>query len=190
MLYRPYWEWAPRRVLLVARAAGDQLSIGGAMRAAVRSVDPDVPLTQIRTMEEVLEESLAQRRFQMLLAAVFAATALLLASLGIYGVVSYSVARRTNEVGLRMALGAQAGNVYGMVVRQAMAPVVVGLAAGVAGALAAGSVLASLLYDLSPRDPATIAGVAVLLTAVGVAACSVPALRATRVDPLESLRCE
>jgi predicted permease len=190
MVYRPYWEWAPRRVLLVARSAGDPRLVAPAMRAAVRSVDGDVPLTQVRTMQEVLAESVAQRRFQMLLAAVFGATALLLASLGIYGVVSYSVARRTNEMGIRMALGARAGNVYGMVLRQAMTPVVLGLVAGAAGALAAGSVLASLLYEVSPRDPATLAGVALLLAAVGFAACFLPARRATRVDPLEALRYE
>jgi predicted permease len=188
MLYRPYWDWPARRMLLVARTAGDPLSIAGGMRAAAHSVDSDVPLTRIRTMQAVLGESVAQQRFQMLLAAVFAATALLLASLGIYGVVSYAVARRTNEVGIRMALGAQAGNVYRMVLWQAMTPILLGLAAGAAGAVAAGSVLAKLLYEVSPRDPATLAGVTLLLCLVGLAACSVPARRATRVDPLDALR--
>lgn len=191
MVYRPYWDWpAAGRMLLVAQAAGDPLSIAGAMRAATRAVDSDVPLTHMRTMQEVTGDSLAQQRFQTLLAAVFAVTALLLASLGIYGVVSYSVARRTNEVGLRMALGAQAGNVYRLVLRQAMAPILLGLASGVAGAVAAGSVLTKLLYEVSPRDPATLAGVALLLCLVGLAACSVPASRATRVDPIEALRCD
>ena len=148
----------------------------GAMRAAVRSVDPDVPLAQVRTMNEVLEESVAGRRFQMLLAATFAVTALLLAALGIYGVVSYSVARRINEMGIRIALGAQAHDVYGMVLRQAMTPVALGLVAGLAAALAAGRVLNSLLYEVTPGDPAVIGGVALLLATVGLAACFVAAI--------------
>ena len=141
-------------------------------------------------MQEVLDQSVAQRRFQMRLAAVFAATALLLATLGIYGVVSYSVARRTNEMGIRIALGAQAHQLYRMVLRQAMTPVVLGLVAGLAGAVAAGRVLASLLYQVSPRDPELFAAAALLLAAVGVAASFLPARRAVRMDPLTALRDE
>jgi putative ABC transport system permease protein len=141
-------------------------------------------------MREVLEQSVAERRFQMLLAAAFAASALLLTSLGIYGVVSYSVARRTNEIGIRIALGAQAGDVYGMVLRQAMTPVVAGLVAGLAGAVAVGTLLASLLYEVRPNDPVTIAAVALLLAAVGLAASFTPARRALRADPLAALRQE
>ncbi len=189
-IYRPYWVWAPASVRLVARAAGDPRSIVGAMRAAVRSADPEVPLAEVRTMQEVLEQSVAERRFQMLLASAFAAAALLLAGLGIYGVVSYSVARRTNEMGIRIALGAQARNVYGLVLRQAMTPVLLGLAAGLAGAVAAGRVLASLLYEVKPGDPATIAGVALVLAALGLAASFMPALRAMQADPVSALRQE
>lgn len=126
----------------------------------------------------------------MTLAAVFAGTALLLAGLGIYGVVSYSVARRTNEMGIRMALGAESLHLYGMVLRQGMAPVALGLVAGVAGSLAAGRVLASLLYEICARDPLTIGAVAILLTLVALAACTLPARRATRVDPLVALHYE
>jgi ABC-type antimicrobial peptide transport system permease subunit len=129
-------------------------------------------------MQAVLEDSAAQQRFQMLLATVFAATALVLASLGIYGVVSYAVARRTSEMGIRMALGAPA------------LPVLSGLAAGMAVAIVAGNVLLKLLYEVSPRDPATLAGVAVMLGLVALAACILPARRAARVDPLAALRCE
>ncbi len=189
-IYRPYWDWAPRGVRLVARAAGDPRSIAGAMRAAVRSVDPDVPLAKVQTMQEVLDQSVAERRFQMLLAASFTATALLLAGLGIYGVVSYSVARRTNEMGIRIALGAQARDVYGLVLRQAMAPVALGLAAGLAGAVAAGRVLASLLYEVKPGDPVGIAAAAVLLAAVGLVASFTPARRAVSADPVAALRRE
>jgi putative ABC transport system permease protein len=188
MIYRPYWDWPPRRAILVARAAGDPRSVAGAMRAAVRNVDSDVPLAEIRTMQEILDQSVAQRRFQMRLAAAFAAAALLLAALGIYGVVSYSVARRTNEIGIRMALGAGAPRIYQMVLRHAMTPVVLGLLAGLAGALAAGRVLASLLYQVNPRDPELLAAAALLLAAVGLAASLVPARRAMRMDPLQALR--
>jgi predicted permease len=190
MLYRPYWEWAPVRARLVTRAAGDPRSIIGTVRGALRSVDPDVPLARIRTMQEVLEGSVAERRFQMLLAASFAATALLLATLGVYGVVTYSVARRTNEIGIRMALGAQPGDVYRLVLRQAMTPVVLGLALGLAGALVTGKVLVSLLYEVSASDPATMATVSLLLLSVSVAASLVPAHRAACVDPMAALRQE
>jgi putative ABC transport system permease protein len=190
MIYKPYWEWAPRRVMLVARAAGDPRSIMGAVRAAIHGVDADVPVPEMRTMREVLEESVAQRRFQMTLAGAFAATALLLAALGIYGVVSYSVARRTNEMGIRMALGARSGQLHRLVVRQSMAPVALGLAAGIAAALVAARVLGSLLYEVSARDPLTISAVAALLAAVALAASYVPARRATAVDPLDALRCD
>jgi ABC-type antimicrobial peptide transport system permease subunit len=156
----------------------------------VRRVDPDIPVQDMRTMKEVLDASVAQRRFQMQLAATFAVIALLLAGLGIYGVVSYSVARRNREMGIRMALGAQAHDIYAMVLRQAMAPVVLGLVAGLTGALAAGHVLASLLYEVNPRDPATLVAVALLVMAVGLAACFLPAYRATHVDPLVVLRHE
>lgn len=190
IVYRPYWDWAPRRVTLAARAAGDPRSIAGAMRAAVRAVDPDVPLSRIRTMQEILDQSVAQRRFQMWLAGSFALTALLLAMLGIYGVVSYSVTRRTNEMGIRMALGAQAYQLYAMILRQAMTPVVLGIVAGVAGAFAAGRFLASLLYQVSARDPELFISASLLLGAVGMIASLVPAFRAMRIGPSTALRDE
>lgn len=190
MIYKPSWAWAPVRAMLVARAAGDPRSIMGAVRASIRAVDADVPVPEMRTMRELLDESVAQRRFQMTLAGAFAATALLLAALGIYGVVSYSVARRTNEMGIRMALGARSGQLHGLVVRQSMTPVALGLAAGVAAALGAGRVLGSLLYEVSPRDPVAIAAVVGLLGAVAAAASYVPARRATAIDPLDALRCD
>src|SRR5579871_707053 len=190
IVYRPYWEWAPRQVELVARAKGDPRSIASAMRAAIREADADVPLPELRTMQEVLAESLAQRQFQMLLIAAFAGTALLLAALGIYGVVSYSVTRRRNEMGVRMALGAEAEDLYAMVMRQAMNPVLVGLILGLAGALAAGRVLASFLFEVSPSDPMILAGVAGVLLAVALAACFVPARRAAGANPLTALRYE
>ena len=190
IVYRPHWEWAPSGVELVARAAGDPRSIGTGMRAAIRGVDPDVPLPELHTMQEVLAESLAQRRFQMLLILAFAGTALLLAAMGIYGVVSYSVTRRRNEMGVRMALGAQGRDLYQMVIRQAMLPVAVGLLAGLGAALAIGRVLASLLFEVGPRDPIIMTTVTGLLLAVALAASFVPARRAASASPLEALRCE
>jgi putative ABC transport system permease protein len=141
-------------------------------------------------MEDVISEAAAPRRFQMLLVLLFAASALLLASLGIYGVVSYTVAQRTNEIGIRVALGAQTAAVYRMVLRQGLTPVALGLVAGMAGALAIGRLLTSLLFEVSPADPLTIGAVIIALAAVAAFACTVPALRATRVDPMSALRYE
>ena len=195
ILYRPYWVWAPygaapRRMVVVARSEGDPRAVAGALREAVRAADPEVPAPAVHTMTEVLEESVAQRRFQMLLISVFGMTALLLAGLGIYGVVSCAVARRRNEMGLRLALGARPGHIYAIVFRQVLRPVAFGLLAGLAGALATGRVLAALLYEVSPRDPLTMTAVAALLIAVTFAACLLPARRATRQDPLAALRHE
>jgi len=141
-------------------------------------------------MEHVLSDSVSQRRFQMTLVLSFAAAALLLASLGIYGVVSYSVARRTNEMGIRMALGARSADLHRLVVIQGLKPVLLGLAAGVAAAFALGRVLRSLLFEVSTADPVTIIAVVLLLASVALLACIIPAVRATRVDPMVALRWE
>ena len=188
MMYRGYWEWMPYRTVLVARASGSPQSIAGALRAAIHAADPDVPVPSMRTMSEVFDESVGTRRFQMLLAGGFALMALLVASFGIYAVVSYSVARRTAELGIRAALGARAGNLYRLILWQAMAPVALGLLFAAAAALAFGRVLGSLLYEVDGRDPLTIALVAALLGLVSLAACLLPARRASRLDPLDALR--
>ncbi len=188
MMYRGYWEWMPYRTVLVARAAGTPQSIAGALRAAIHAADPDVPVPPMRTMSEVFDESVGTRVFQMLLAGGFALMALLVASFGIYAVVSYSVARRTSEFGIRAALGARAGDLYGLILRQGMAPVVVGLLAAAAAAVAFGRVLSSLLYEVDGRDPLTIALVTALLGLVSLAACLIPARRASNLDPLDALR--
>jgi hypothetical protein len=187
MMYRGYWEWMPYRTVLVARASGAPHSIAGALRAAIHAADPDVPAPPMRTMSEVLDGSIAMRRFQLLLAGGFAVMALLVASFGIYAVVSYSVARRTSELGIRAALGARAGDLYGLILWQGMVPVAVGLLVATGAALVFGRVLGSLLYDMGGRDPLTIVLVAALLGLVSLAACLVPARRASRVDPLAAL---
>ena len=190
MAYFPYWQRPPMSASVVVRTAGDPRALASGLRAKIWSVDPEVPVPELRTMERVLSDSVSQRRFQMTLVLAFAGAALLLASLGIYGVVSYSVARRTNEMGIRMALGARSGDLHRLVVIQGLKPVLLGLAAGVAGALALGRVLRSLLFEVSATDPVTIAGVVALLAAVAVVACVIPAVRATRVDPMVALRWE
>jgi putative ABC transport system permease protein len=144
----------------------------------------------VKPLDAYLGQSVAQRRFSMALLGIFSAVALILAALGIYGVLAYSVAQRTREIGVRMALGARTGAVASMVVRDALGVVAIGLAIGIAGALALTRVLASLLYDISPTDPLTFAGVACVLGAVALAASYLPARRAARVDPIVALRNE
>ena len=189
-IYFPYEQQSINSVALMVRTAMDPRSVAAAVRSEIWKVDPEIPVQQMKTMEDVISEAAAPRRFQMLLVLLFAASALLLASLGIYGVVSYTVAQRTNEIGIRVALGAQTAAVYRMVLRQGLMPVVLGLVASVAGALALGRLLTSLLFEVSPADPLTIGTVVVALAAVAAFACTVPALRATRVDPMSALRYE
>jgi putative ABC transport system permease protein len=190
IFYHPYWDWPPFNSTIIARAIGDPRSIAATMRQAVASVDPDVPVPSLKTMKEVLDDSLSQRHFQAMLGTIFAGTALLLAALGIYGVVSCSVARRSNEIGIRAALGARPSDLRWMVVRQGLAPVYAGLLGGITAALALGRVLGGLLFEIKPYNPATIAAVAVIMLATAAAACLLPARRATQVDPAEALRSE
>ena len=176
--YYPYWQRVPDEVSLVVRTIGDPQAAAGAVRAALRGEDAQLPVQAMRTMEEVVDRSVAQRRFQLTLMGVFAASALLVASLGIYGVVAYSVARRRNEIGIRMALGAQRSQLLGLMIRQGMTPVAVGLAAGVAAALVLGRAIRGLLFGIQPADPLTISAVIVVLLLVGALACIIPARRA------------
>jgi predicted permease len=189
-IYVPYWQDSNYKLSLAVRTGLPVGTAGAAIRAAVRQMDAEMPLPEIRTMEQRLAESVAPRRFQMTLVLLFAAAALLLASLGIYGVVAYSVGQRTSELGIRMALGERPGAISAMVLRQGLAPVAAGLAAGVVGSLALGRLLGSLLFGVQATDPATMAGVVTVLAAVAVLASWVPALRATRIDPATALRGE
>ena len=172
------------------RANGDPLSLATAIRNKLKEVDPEQPILNLRTMEQVVTESVAGRRFNMLLVALFAVVALVLTVIGLYGVVSYWVSVRTQEIGLRMALGAQKADVLRLVVGRGMGLLMVGLCVGIAGALGLTRLMASLLYKVNPTDPLTFAGVALLLTAVSLLACVVPARQAMRVDPMEALRYE
>ena len=188
--YQPYWQRDDRDMALAVRTAMDPAAITSAVRAEIRRLDPELPIPRFRTMREIVSASLAQRRFQLDMVMAFAAIGLILASLGIYGVVSYSVEQRRGEMGIRMAVGATASNLRGLVVRQGLAPVAIGLAAGIVAALAIGRILSGLLFEVKLSDPVTLATVAIVLTAVAAIACYVPAQRATRSDPLRSLRYE
>ena len=191
VVYRPHWwDGAQAQTTVVARAAGDPFSIAASVREAVRAVDADLPVSRIYTMRELLVVSVSERRFQMLLASTFAACALLLAGLGIYGVVSYAVARRTREMGIRLAFGARPLDIYHIVLRRGMTPVVLGLLAGIVGACALGRLLRSMLYEISPGDPLTVVVVVTVMSLVAVAACYIPASRAAKIDPMEALRYE
>jgi putative ABC transport system permease protein len=175
---------------IVVRTTVDPMSLLPAVRREVRALDPTIPVAQPHSMKQVQSMVLTDRRLPMQLMSVFALVALVLAAVGVYGVMAYSVAARTREIGVRVALGAQPGQVFGMVLRQGMRAATLGLIAGLLGAAALGRVLTSLLYGVRPTDAATFGGVAAVLLAVVLTACLVPARRAVRVDPLEALRSE
>jgi putative ABC transport system permease protein len=172
------------------RTEGDAAAVIPAVRAAIRELDSELPLDAVGTVDSLVATSLSQRRFSMLLMAVFAGLALTLAMVGIYGVISYSVTQATQEIGIRMALGARRGDVLRMVFGYAGVLMAAGLALGVAAALGTGRLLATQLFDVPPTDPPTYAAVAFVLLATGLLACAIPAIRAMRVDPLVALRNE
>lgn len=193
MVYCPPWlgtATTPSSASIVVRTAMDSGAAASAVRDAIRSVDPDVPITALRPMSDVISKSVDTRRFQMLLAMIFAICALFLASLGIFGVVAYSVEQRRHELGIRLALGAQLANLRAMILRQGMAPVLAGLAAGVAGSLFLGRLIAGLLFGIYAFDPLTFACVTLVVVIVALLACYIPARRAMRVDPMVALRYE
>jgi putative ABC transport system permease protein len=175
---------------LVIRTSVPPESLASTVRQAVREVDPGLPLFKVETMEEVVSESLASRRLNLWLLAIFAGIALVLSAAGLYGVISYLVAQRTREMGVRIALGAQTRDVIGLVMRQGARLTAAGIGIGLLGALAFTRVLASLLFGVSARDPLTFAGIAALLSAVALAATWLPARRAARVEPVVAIRRE
>jgi putative ABC transport system permease protein len=189
-----YWPGVGGEAVLLARANVDPSSLASAVRQAALSIDPALPLQQAGSVEEILDASLAHRRFTLILLCVSALLALLLAAIGVYGMVAYSVAQRTQEIGIRLALGAQAGDVLKLVIGHGITPVLLGLASGLAGAVALSRLLtrltADLLFEVRPTDPATFTAIALLLVVVALLACYLPARRGTKVDPVTVLKHE
>jgi predicted permease len=189
-LFLPYTQSTFLGASLVIRAAGDPKDLAAAVRNEVSAIDPDLPIYQIRTMNEVLRESVAPRRLYMTLLAVFAGVAMVLAAIGLYGVMAYTVTQRTHEIGIRMALGAQQRDVLRLVVGQGMALALGGVAIGLIAAFALTRLVSSLLFAVSATDPVTFLVISLILTGVALGATFIPARRATRVDPMVALRYE
>jgi putative ABC transport system permease protein len=188
-LYLAYAQTPDIPFMSVAvRTTGEPLLMARPVRDAIHSVDKDMPMSNVKSMDDLLESSLGQRRLSMILLGAFSAIALLLASIGIYGVLAYSVTQRSRELGIRMALGAARGRVLRLVIGQGMTLVAIGIVIGLVGAYALMRLLASQLYAITPTDPGTFLGVSLLLGAIALLATLVPALRATRVDPVVALR--
>lgn len=189
-MYMPHLQSASPGMTVLVRTSGAPLAMAAAVRDQVWAIDKNVPVTNIQTMEQVLGASVAQPRFSMLVVGLFAALALILASVGIYGVMAYSVSRRAHEIGVRMALGARTGQVLQLVLKEGLTLTLLGIAIGLVGAFALTRLMASLLFGVSAKDPYTFAAVSILLATVALLACYVPARRATKVDPLVALRYE
>jgi putative ABC transport system permease protein len=177
-------------MVMVAKTTGDPHSLISGVTKEVAAMDPDLPLFGVKTMEEYMSASVASPRFNTTLLSIFAGVALVLTIVGLYGVMSYSVAQRTNEIGIRLALGAQPRDVLWMVVKQGSLLIVLGLGVGLLGAYAATRFIESLLFGVTAKDPITFVAAAVVLALVALLACYIPAWRATKVDPLRALRYE
>jgi ABC-type antimicrobial peptide transport system permease subunit len=188
-LYVPQQQ-EPNSTMYVVARTSDPTGTAAAVTKEVRALDPNVPIYEVKTMEQRLSESLARRRFAMLALGLFALVAMLLAAVGIYGVMSYTVTQRTREIGIRVALGAQTRDVLKLVIGQGMLLALIGVAIGLVAALALTRVMSGLLYGVSATDPATFMGIGVLLAVVALAACYIPARRAMKVDPMVALRYE
>ncbi|HEX8290915.1 MAG TPA: ABC transporter permease [Pyrinomonadaceae bacterium] len=189
-VYLPALQFRQRAMTFVARTSSDPAALVPAVRRELAALDKDLPLYNVRTMEQVMSDSVSRRRFQMVLITAFAGVGLLLAAVGIYGVISYSVAQRRHEIGVRMALGARAADILRLVVGQGLGLALLGVGVGVAGSLALTRLMASLLYGVSATDPLTFVCVSVALLGVALLACLIPARRATKVDPMIALRYE
>ena len=189
-LYYPISQQPTWGSLVIKTDVADPLSVTSAVRNEIKKIDPDVPLTNVATMDDRLSKSVAQPRFRTTLIALFAVVALVLACVGIYGVISYSVTLRTHEIGIRMALGAQRGHVLKMVIGQAIVLAIAGVALGLTGSYALTSLMSKLLFGVKPTDPATFLITAAILSFTALIASYLPARRATKIDPLEALRYE
>jgi putative ABC transport system permease protein len=189
-MYTPILDGDARGTYLVLRTSIEPHSVVPSIRRTIENLDRDLPLFRVRTTAEIVETAVQRREFSILLLSLFAGLALVLAAVGLYGVLSYTVSQRTGEMGIRMALGASAADVRRLVLVQGMKPALAGVAGGIAGALIATRLLSSMLFHVSPMDPSTFAAVAIGLMGVAVLACLLPAMRATRIDPTIALRRE
>ncbi len=190
VVYVPQSQYASDEMTVFVRAAGDPVALLPAIRSQVALIDRELAMTNVQTADRMVAASVAQPRFRMVMLGVFAALALTLAAVGLYGVMAYSVSQRRGELGLRMALGAESGHVLRLVLREGLVPVAFGIVAGLAGAALLTGVMSTLLFEVSAFDPLTFASVSALLAIVAAAACYLPARRATMVDPLTALRNE
>jgi putative ABC transport system permease protein len=188
--YIPHLQETRFSMTLVARVAADPASLSPAIRREILALDPQLPLYNVRPMERIIDESVAPQRLSTLLFGGFAALALTLAAIGIYGVMSFAVAQRTHEIGIRVALGARTRDVLKLVVTQGMKPALAGIAIGLVASFGLTRFMKNLLFDVSATDPLTFAMITLLITAIGLLACWIPARRATKVDPLVALRNE
>ena len=189
-VYFPYLQVSEPSMSLVARTVSDPLSLAAAVKNQIQTIDKDLPIDEAKTMQQLLAESISGRQFNMLLLTIFALVALVLAVVGIYGVMSYTVTQRRHEIGIRVAIGAQSRDVFRMVIGQGMRLAIIGVAFGLVGAFGLTRLMTSMLFGVEPTDPATFVTIAVLLTVVALVACYIPGRRATKVNPLVALRYE
>jgi ABC-type antimicrobial peptide transport system permease subunit len=189
-IYVPYWQRFRNDVSLIVKTVGDPAVVSSEIRGLIRESDPEIPVSAFQTMQGIVMSSVAPRRFQTTLVLLFAGAAALLAGLGIYGIVSYSTSQQTNEIGIRMALGAQRPTIARLVFGQALFPVGAGLLGGVVLSLGLRRVLSSFLFGINPADPATILGVICFLGLVAAAAIYFPLRRAIKISPMSALRYE
>ena len=187
-IYVSLLEHIQRPFSYVLRTSGDPLAIAGAVRREIASIDPDLPIARVATMADLESRALARERFNALMLGVFAATALLLAAIGLYGVMAYLVSQRTAEIGVRLALGGRPGDVIRLVIGEGMAMALAGIVVGVVASLALSNLVRGLLYGVAPIDPFTYIAIGTVLAIVAFIASAIPARRAARVDPVASLR--
>jgi ABC-type antimicrobial peptide transport system permease subunit len=186
----PFWQSPWPTANMSVRTSNDPAGMAKSIAAVVKSMDPDLPLAQVRTMDDILDRSLSGDRLETSLLGTFAALALILAALGIYGVMAFAVAQRTHEIGLRMALGAAPSRVLSLIIKEGMTLTAIGLAVGLAGSYLVARAMQSQLYGVGSIDPVVLAAVAFVLAATALLACYLPARRAMRVDPMVALRYE
>ena len=189
-LYIPFTQMPMNGMTLVVRTTSDPLPVANAVRNEVLAIDKNQPIFDVKTLDQRVNDSVAVSRSLMLLFSAFALLALVLAAVGIYGIVSYSVTQRTHEIGIRMALGARAGNVLSLIMKNGVTLVLTGIVIGIAGALALTRFLTTLLFGVTPTDSVTFVVVSIVFFVIAVVASLIPAVRATRVDPLVALRYE